>query len=212
MEIATWAAQDFEIGMDYVEDHEEQATASALLETDRGLKVILPKGLPALGVHFLGIYMMAPLLLFMAVLAWLLFVIWSSAESLTLARVLWSLLCLGLFWGLTRALKLLLTNRELFPRRHFVTLGDRGIAMHFSRLHFLPGGSRTAIPWKEVRSVQRNKMLFPPAWLMGVPRVPALEVVSARGEKVRIPFHPSKTQPNPDLEKAEQWIRQKMKT
>ena len=69
MKLPNWSQEDFETGLHYVADHEEEAQASAILNTGFGVTVILPRGLPARGLTFHGIFMAAPILVFASVLA-----------------------------------------------------------------------------------------------------------------------------------------------
>ncbi|MFQ5672815.1 MAG: hypothetical protein ACE5G9_06960 [Nitrospinales bacterium] len=208
MTIPAWSNEDFETARRYLAGHEEQARVSAVLETDSGVTVILPAGLPGLGVTFHGVFMAAPILLFLVLLGAFLVIgveeNWGfNTITLTLAA-----LCVLLLWGLGKVLKLLLKNRELFPRRHFVTLGSRGIAMHFSRWQ-LPGGSpRAAIAWEEVMQVRRGgKRFFPPALLCGITAAETLEVESAAGEKVVIPFHLRDNEPTGFADAVEEAVK-----
>ena len=99
-----------------------------------------------------------------------------------------SLLCLLMLAGLMRVILVMLNNRDMFPCKYFVTLGPKGLAMHFSRIHFPSTNPTTLIEWKDVKSVQRASCFFLPALLLGRPTVPALQVVSGSGTIVIIPM------------------------
>ncbi len=91
--------------------------------------------------------------------------------------------------------RLLTSNRDLFPRTHFVTLGDEGIAMHFSRLNYPYRNPKAAIAWKDIKLIERKPM--PATALPGILPKTALEVVSINGERVAIllNFPPAKLKP-----------------
>lgn len=190
MTVPAWSEEDFAAAQRYLTHHEERARVSAVLQTDSGVTVVLPYGLPGLGVTFHGVFMAAPIVLFLALLGTFLIVGVEEDWGFNAVTLALAALCGLLLWGLGKALKLLLKSRELFPRRHFVTLGSRGIGMHFRRWQ-LPGGNpRAAIAWEEVAQVRRGgKRFFPPALLCGVIAAETLELESAAGEKVTIPFH-----------------------
>jgi len=188
MNAQNWAEQDIERGISYLADHEQKATDTTILTTGDDTRILLPTGLPAYGANVVGMFMMAPILLFMLVLT--LFpiqILWSGKIFSTIPMVL-IMLCLALLWGLTKILRLMLKNRDLFPRCYFVTLGNRGIAMHFTRLHFPFYRPRMSIPWKEIQAVKKDSHAFMPVLFLGALRVTTVEVASSTGEKVIIPF------------------------
>ncbi len=186
-----WQAKDHEIALDFVQDNETEARSSAILETRNGVTVILPAGLPALGLSFHGGFMTAPLLLFTAALVWLLTAILWGGSAPDLNRALIGLLAVALLYGLYRALKLLWRSRELFPRRHFVTLSPRGAAMHFAKWQLPLCAAKTALSWPDVKSIATDRVFFLPALGLGTPWVPALRLDSHSGAVLRIPFHPA---------------------
>jgi hypothetical protein len=178
-----WAEKDIERGISYLADHEEQATTETIIHAGEDTTILLPSGLPVYGANISGIFMMAPLLLFIAIL--ILFparILWSTHGLSSFTMVL-ILLFLLLVWGLTKVIRLMLKNRDLFPRCYFVTLGRMGIAMHFTRLHFPFHTPRMAVTWKEIQSVRRSKTLF-----YGILSVTTLEVICSDGKKLLIPF------------------------
>ena len=76
-----WPAKDFEIAQDFLEEHEAEAKTSPIMDTRKEVVVILPAGLPGLGVRFHGGFMMAPLLVFMAAVLWFLWgILWTSGR------------------------------------------------------------------------------------------------------------------------------------
>jgi hypothetical protein len=99
-----------------------------------------------------------------------------------------SLLCLLMLAGLMRVILVMLNNRDMFPRKYFVTLGPEGLAMHFSRIHFPSANPKASIDWKDVKSIKRTSSFFLPALLLGRPTVPALQVDSHQGPVVTIPI------------------------
>ena len=105
----------------------------------------------------------------------------------------------------------MLKNRELFPRCYFVTLGNRGIAMHFTRLHFPFHRPCMSISWKHIQSVKKDSYAFMPVLFFGTLRVTTVEVVSSTGEKVIIPFRLAGEKALATAEQIERLIRQKIK-
>lgn len=184
-----WSGYDFDRAANYIIDHEEEAASSYLLDAGQGVMVILPFGLPALGVRFHGIFMLAPIVLFMALL--LLFPIYGFLGRWELSGIpiLITAICFLLIFGLYKVLKLMLASRDIFPREHFVTLGTQGIAMHFSRLHFPGGNPKAVIPWNYAGKTRKTKIFFLPALLTGKFHVPALEITSRQGPSIFIPHN-----------------------
>lgn len=210
MNSQNWAENDIDQGINYLADHETEATTETILTTDREIKILLPSGLPAYGTNITGIFMMAPILLFIVILV--LFpiqILWSAGLSTTTGIL--SLLCIALAWGLKKVLQLMLKNRDLFPRCYFVTLGNNGIAMHFSRLHFPFHPSKMAVLWKDIQRVKRIRNLFLPGLFVGNPWATAIEVVSSNGKKIFIPFHLPQEKENAIAEKIESLIYKKLK-
>lgn len=188
MNAQNWAEQDIDRGMVYLEDHEQEATDAPILTAGDDIKILLPTGLPAFGANVVGMFMMAPLILFMMILTvFPLQLLWSGT-TLTQNLIFLILLSVALFGGLVIVLRLMLRNRELFPRSYFVTLGERGIAMHFSRLHFPFNRPRLSIPWEDIQVVKKNTTVFMPILFLGILRATTIEVISSSGEKIIIPF------------------------
>lgn len=210
MKPTVWSNEDYETGLDYLANHEREAQSSSILETRFGVEILLPIGLPARGLTLHGIFMAAPILMFAFVLIGFLTVGVIENWGINTITLLLASLCIVLLWGLNKVLKLLLSNRELFPRRHFVTLGEMGIAMHFARFQIPIGNPRTAIPWEDVRQVQKGKpCFFPPAWLRGITTAETVEVYGREG-RVVIPFHLQKEQSITHVNIIKRTIKTKM--
>jgi hypothetical protein len=209
MNAQNWAEQDIDKGMGYLEDHEQKATDANILTTDDNIKILLPTGLPAFGANVVGMFMMAPLILFMMILTvFPLQLLWSET-ALTQNLIFLILLSTALLGGLVIVFRLMLKNRELFPRSYFVTLGERGITMHFSRLHFPFNRPRLSIPWKDIEVVKKNTTAFMPILFLGILRATTVEVISSSGEKVIIPFRLPAEKAITTAEDIEQLIGQK---
>ena len=211
MNTQNWAEQDIERGISYLADHEHEAVDTTVLTTGDDHLILLPTGLPAYGANVVGIFMMAPLLLFMLVLTVFPIQILWSGKILSTTPIVLILLCLSLLWGLTKVFQLMLKNRELFPRCYFVTLGNRGIAMHFTRLHFPFHRPSMSIKWKDIKLVKKDSHAFMPVLFLGALRVTTVEVVSSTGEKVIIPFWLAREKALATAEQIEKLIRQKIK-
>lgn len=184
-----WNKKDYESARTWIAAHEEDAQESAILETPNGLAIVLPKGLPALGAGFHGCIMLSPIPVIMAILLlipiFMVFGDWPvNATTLSITAG-----CLVLIGALFYILRLMTRNRDLFPRKYFVTLGDEGVAMHFSLIHFPYRSPKAFIPWKEFHSLKRVKSFFFPSIFIGAFSVPAIEMTSTRGETVIVPIN-----------------------
>ncbi len=209
MNALNWAEKDIERGMSYLADHEQEATDTPILIAGDDTKVLLPIGLPAFGANVVGMFMMAPLILFMLVLTLFPLQLLLSGNALTKNLVFLVLMSFALLWGLGKVFRLMLKNRELFPRCYFVTLGTCGIAMHFTRLHFPFHRPSMAIEWKNIQTVKKSTHAFMPVLFLGILQVPAVEVVSSTGEKIIIPFRLPKEEALSTAEQIERLIAQK---
>ena len=210
MKPPSWSLEDFETGLHYIANHEDEAEASTILDTGFGVTIILPRGLPLSGLTFHGVFMAAPILVFTLVLAG--FIILGVLENWGINAITISLASLSmiLLWGLSKALKLLLSNRELFPRCHFVTLGRKGIAMHFARFQFPIYNPRTAITWENVTKIHRGTCcILLTAFIKGITSTQTIEVQSLE-EKVIIPFHLSKRESATYADAIEKAIKTRM--
>ena len=209
MKAQNWAEKDIDRGMSYLADHEQEAADATILPVDGDTRILLPTGLPAFGANVVGMFMMAPLLLFMLVLTLFPILILWTGNSLSTTSIILVLLCLALLWGLTKVFRLMLKNRELFPRCYFVTLGARGVAMHFTRLHFPFHRPSMSIMWKDIQAVKKNTAAFIPVLFLGALRVTTIDVVSLNGEKVIIPFRLPEEKALATAEQIERLIGQK---
>lgn len=206
MNSQNWAEKDIERGINYLADHEEQATTETILTVEEDTTILLPSGLPVYGANITGIFMMAPLFLFIVILILFPIRILGSTHGLSSFTLALSIVFLLLGWGLTKVIQLMLKNRDLFPRCYFVTLGRQGIAMHFTRLHLPFHAPRAAVTWKEVQTVRRRTTLF-----FGILRVTAVEVICSGGKKIIIPFRLPSKQSDATANKIELLIQRKIK-
>jgi len=200
MKPSTWVARDYEAGLKYLAGHEDEAQQSSVLEMAEGLTIVFPRGLPATGIHFVGAFMLAPVFLFMAILILLPVFGFMGEWPLGLRAVLITLGCILLFGGFIWVSKLMFKNRDLFPRKYFVTLSRSGIAMHFSRIQFPWRNPRTSIPYEEMKDPQIGRIIFWPAAIMGRPRVGAVLVSGAKSQSVLIPCGPIPGEPERVME------------
>jgi hypothetical protein len=183
-----WAAKNYDHADAYIADHEEETKTRAVIDCGNGIHAILPKGLPALKIRFHGLFMIAPLPLLMACVIFLPLSGFLGEWEVNGTTLGISLLCLLMLAGLMRVILVMLNNRDMFPRKYFVTLGPEGLAMHFSRIHFPSANPKASIKWKDVKSIKRTSSFFLPALLLGRPTVPALQVDSHQGPVVTIPI------------------------
>ena len=216
MNTQNWAEQDIDRGMHYLAEHEQETSRRHHFKhAGNDTKIFLPTGLPAFGANVVGMFMMAPLILFMLVLA--LFpllsiqLLWKGLALSKLQAIIMIVIPLALLWGLTKVFRLMLKNRELFPRCYFVTMSACGIAMHFTRLHLPFHRPRISIIWKDIQTVKKNTIAFMPILFLGVLRVTTIEVISFNGEKIVIPFRLPAEKAFAMAEQIEQLIAQKTK-
>jgi hypothetical protein len=185
--IPDWARADYKSALKMIEETDE---GNHILNSPQGVTAILPGGLPGNGFHFIGIIMMAPLLIFMALCIFFPIIVlqseWNSATTPFVA-ISGSLV---LLWALLKVLQMMIKNRDLFPLRYFVTLSDQGIAMHFAGWHFPAKPGKIAIQWKDVDSIETTSRVYLLALLQGALNVRTLEIVSSNGDRVLIPFRP----------------------
>jgi len=181
---ADWLSSDYNAAFNFLLESDE---AGPLVEAG-GVTVVLPTALPGRSPRLLGLFMAAPLAVFLATLAAFPFVVLGGPWEWSGGGWFVALLALVLFLGLLLAMKLLLKNRDLFPRSHFVTLGEAGIGMHFARWHRPLAGPAAGIPWNRVRSVSERQTFFPPALLVGVLATRLITVEAKNGDTVLIPL------------------------
>lgn len=186
-----WQNNDYKAGLNFIAEHEDET--HTLLHTENGVSVVLPSGLPLYGAGFYGIFMLAPIILFMLLLIYFLFAFIIVGSMNNQNQVLAFAGCFFLLWGLVKALKLLTSTRDLFPIKYFATLSEQGIATNYSKWHF-PAHSKGAIPWSEVKSIQDYSTFFLPGLLAGILKTSIIEITSKNGEVLKIPFHVPRTQ------------------
>jgi hypothetical protein len=183
-----WTSKNYDHADAYITEHEEETQTRAVIDCGKGVHAILPKGLPALKIRFHGLFMIAPLPILIACVIFLPLSGFLGEWEVNATTLGISALCLLMLAGLIRVILVMLNNRDMFPRKYFVTLGPEGLAMHFSRIHFPATHPKACIAWKDVESVQRASCFFLPALLLGRPTVPALQIVSRHGPVVIIPM------------------------
>ena len=183
-----WASKNYDHADAYIAEHEEETQTRAVIDCGKGIHAVLPKGLPALKIRFHGLFMIAPLPLLMACVLFLPLSGFLGEWEVNATTLGISVLCLLMLAGLMRVILVMLNNRDMFPRKYFVTLGPEGLAMHFSRIHFPAAHPQAFIAWEDVASVQRASSFFLPALLLGRATVPALQVVSRHGPVVTLPM------------------------
>jgi len=175
MKSTDWIKQDYNAAFDFLLDNEADARSRPVLDTGQGVAVVLPTALPGLGVRFPGLFMAAPLIVFLCTLVAFPFVVLGSPLGWTVNALFVAALCLVLCLGLLLALKLMLGNRDLFPRASFATPSARrgspciipaGSGPSRSRRRASPGTGWFA--WKRVRHFIFRRCLrasaAPPSW------------------------------------------------
>ena len=183
-----WTSKNYDLADAYISEHEEETQARAVIDCGKEVHAILPKGLPALKIRFNGLFMIAPLPILIACVIFLPLSGFLGEWEVNGTTLGISLMCLLMLAGLMRVILVMLNNRDMFPRKYFVTLGPEGLAMHFSRIHFPAANPKAFIAWKDIESVQRAPSFFLPALLLGRPTVPTLQIVSRNGPVVTIPM------------------------
>jgi len=211
MNIENWTSKNYDHADDYIAEHEEEIQTHAVIDCGKGVHAMLPKGLPALKTRFHGLFMIAPLPLLMACVIFLPLSGFLGEWEVNGTTLGISLMCLLMLAGLLRVILVMLNNRDMFPRKYFVTLGPEGVAMHFSRIHFLADNPKAFIAWKDVESVQRTSRFFLPALLLGRPMVPALQIVSRQGPVVILPMNLPSDTLEKEFSQAETLIQEHLK-
>lgn len=204
-----WCTTDFRKAEIFLEEHETEKPRTALFDCG-GVHAVIPYGLPALGVRFYGLFMLAPLPILLACVGLLILFVVDNPVNMQITTVGIFLLCIILFIGLIRVMKLVFKNRALFPRNYFVTIGKHGIAMHFTRLHFPFHNPGAWITWHDVKSVEAGEVFFFPALWMGRPFVPCLKVTGMDGVEVVIPFRLPRTVQPREMDAVRSLIEQKL--
>jgi len=183
-----WVKKDYQAGLSFIANHDDEAASNTILATENDVTILTPSGLPLYGAGFYGIFMLAPIVLFMLIISYFIFIIFSTRSLDIQTQILISAGGLFLVWALGKALKLLTSSRDLFPRKYFSTLGIHGIAAHYSNLHF-PGHSRVAIEWDQIDSIRTYSSFFLPGLFVGILKTFIVEVTSKNATVLKIPFH-----------------------
>lgn len=195
--LSSWNKKDFESARAWVAEHEDEARTSVILKTGTGAAAVLPGGLAAFGTGIHGYMMFSPLPVMMAILIFIPLFGFNGGWPVNMITTSITGGCIVLLGALLFVTRLMMSNRELFPRIHFVTLGTEGIAMHFSRFHYPFRNPKAAIAWKDIKSLERKNNSFSSASFFGISPITAIEAVSVKGERVSIPlnFPPAKLKP-----------------
>lgn len=195
-----WCETDFRKAEVFLEEHEADQPDTALFDCGDGLYAVIPRGLPALGVRFYGLFMLAPLPVLLASVVVL--VLFGFKDDVTLNATTLGVFAISvvLIIGLVRVMHLILQNRALFPRNYFVTLGKNGIAMHYSRKHFPFHNPRAWLTWHDIKSVEPGNGLFLPAFLIGLPFITYPKVQGENGVEVDLPFRLSRARQAEQME------------
>lgn len=203
---SSWNKKDFESAHAWISEHEDEARTSVIMKTGTGVTAILPGGLTAFGTGIHGYMMFSPLPVMMAILVFIPILGFNEGWPFNLITISITGGCMVLLGALLFVTRLMMSNRELFPRIHFVTLGTEGIAMHFSRFHYPFRNPNAAIAWKDIKSLQRKNNSFASASFSGIFPITAIEAVSVKGERVSIPLNFPPTKLMPALDEIEALI------
>ena len=205
-----WVKKDYQEGLNFIIDHEEEAASNTILATGVDVTILLPSGLPLYGTGFYGIFMLAPIVLFMLIISYFIFIIFSTQSLEIQTQILVAVGGFFLLWALAKALKLLTSSRDLFPRKYFSTMGLHGIAANYSNSHF-PGHSKVAIEWDQIDSIRTYSSFFLPGFLAGFLKISILEITSKNGTILKIPFYTKKEQIPNISQRILDLIHQKMR-
>ena len=181
-----WSTNDYQTALNYIVDHEDEAASNVILPVEKHITVVL--GFPLYGAGFYGIFMLSPIILFMLVTAYFMFVILSADSMEMQTQILFSGGCFFLLWALGKALQLLIASRDLFPRKYFTTLSTKGISSHYSKLH-LPFHSQVTLDWNDVKSTCAYESFLLAGIFAGFFKVHIVEITSKRGDILKIPFY-----------------------
>lgn len=210
MDRPDWCEADFRKAELYLEEHDTEQPGTALFDCGDGVHAVVPRGLPALGVRFYGLFMLAPLPVLLACVVVLILFVLDNPANMPVTTLGIFVFCVLLVVGLVRVINLVLKNRALFPRNYFVTLGKHGIAMHFSRKHFPFRNPGAWLTWHDVKSVEPGEVFFFPALWIGRPFVPYLKVTGHDGTELEIPFRLSRRAQPREMEAIRNLIEQKL--
>ena len=206
MSAPTWSKNNFESACAWIAEHEDEARTSVIMKTGNGITAVLPGGMAAFSTGFHGCLMFSPLPVFMAILVLIPILGFTGGWPLNLATVIITIGCIILICSLLFVTRLLMSNRDLFQRTHFVTLSDEGIAMHFSRLIYPYSNPKAAIAWRDIKSVERK--INSSSTFHGILPKTAIEVISVKGERVAILLNFPSVMLDPSLNDIEKVIRE----
>jgi hypothetical protein len=208
MNQADWSTKDYQTALSHIVEHEDEAACNITLSVDKDITAVL--GLPLYGAGFYGIFMLSPIILFMLVTTYFMVVILTADSMEMQTQILFSGGCLFLLWALGKALQLLVSARDLFPRKYFTTLGAKGISSHYSKLH-LPFHSKVTLEWNDVEVTRVYRSLFLAGLFAGFLKAHIIEITSKSGDILKIPFHIPADQVTSATDAILDLIHQKMK-
>jgi hypothetical protein len=203
-----WPTKNYETALSYIVEHEDEAASNIILPVDKGITAIL--GLPLYGAGFYGIFMLSPIILFMLVTTYFMIVILTADSMEMQSQILYSGGCFFMLWALGKAMQLLISTRELFPRKYFTTLSVKGISSHYSKLHF-PFHSKVTLAWGDVETTHVYRSLFLAGIFAGFLKAQIVEITSKNGDILKIPFHAPSDQAISVADTIVDLINQKMK-
>ena len=204
-----WSKIDYQIALNFIAENEDITTSDPILVTEKNVTAILPSGLPLYGSGFYGIFMLAPIILFMLIIVYFIFIIIDTEALKIQIQLIISGGGLFLLMGLIKALKLLTSSRDLFPRKYFTVLGPEGVSAHYATWHF-PAHAKTAIKWSEIKSTRFYSSFFLPGCLAGFLKTSIVEITSKKGPILKIPFYTKKEHLPNIAQKTLDLIHQKM--
>ena len=181
-----WPTKDYQTALSYIVKYENKAALNIILPVDQSITAVL--GLPLYGAGFYGIFMLSPIILFMLVTSYFMFVTLNADSMQMQTQILFSGGCIFLLWALGKALQLLISTRDLFPRKYFTTLSAKGVSSHYSKLH-LPFHSQVTLDWNDVKSTCAYQSFLLAGIFAGFFKVHIVEITSKRGDILKIPFH-----------------------
>ena len=203
-----WLIKDYQTALSYIGEHEDEAVLNIILPVDQSITAIL--GLPLYGAGFYGIFMLSPIILFMLVTSYFMFLVINADSMEMQTQILFSGGCIFLLWVLGKAVQLLISTRDLFPRKYFTTLSAKGISSHYSKLHF-PFHSQVTFDWDDVESTRTYQSFLLAGLFAGFFKVHIVEITSKRGDILKIPFHIHSGQVITASDRILDLINQKMK-
>jgi hypothetical protein len=203
-----WSTKDYETASSYIVEHEDEAASNIILPVDNNVTAVL--GLPLYGAGFYGIFMLSPIILFMLVTTYFMLVILNADSMEMQTQILFSGGCLFLLWALGKALQLLISTRDLFPRKYLTTLSTKGVSSHYSKLHF-PCHSTVTLAWSDIEATRVYQSLFLSGIFAGFLKAHIIEITSKGGGILKIPFHAPSDQATSVADTILDLINQKMK-